>query len=404
MAYNLLLKGHKCKVYYAHFPLPTSIQIIYIIISMKHLIVKICITAILLIACAPLSADDNAKVLGVNPQLIDQALKGKELIFERKYDEATRLFQTIENEYPTSPTGLAGQMAIWQVKMFECDDFRFKKQFEAAEKKYEKFATGELRKGDVPAWDYFVYGAADGMRGFFKTRQEQWWGALTNAMHAMRMLKQVKWMEPNFLDADLGFGAYTYWRSVVTKEIKILPFFTDRRNEGISLLKMAAERGKYIQDLANANLVFIYGNEDKYDQAIAIADRLLAKYPENIIMRYRKGLIYIWAKKYEQALKMFEEVYSMNPSIYKALMYQGVALTKMGKLVESKSALSKYIDIDKENEGRAIAHYWLGSIAETQKDIPLAIKHYEESLKLYKFKAAKIQLKKCKEAPLNTNL
>lgn len=333
------------------------------------------------------------KILGVDSDLISGALNGKDLIFRRKYDQAMELFKELELKYPDSPTGLAGQMAIWQVKMFEHDDFRYMTEFVSAEKKYDDFATATIRKGDVPPWDFFIYGAADGMRGFFKTRQGSWLGALSNAMHAVRMLDELKWREPNLVDTDLGFGAYIYWRSAITNEIKILPFFSDRRKEGINLLQNVVKNGKYAGDLALGNLIFIYGNENKYDDAIKVADQLLEKYPENIIVRYQKGRVFMWAKKYDKALEMFEECYKMDPTIYKALLYEGMVYIRMRKIAEAKDALTKYVSTDSEKYGLAVGYYWLGRVAEAENNKPQAIEYYTKSLTYDKLKESQSRLK-----------
>lgn len=356
---------------------------------MRKLVTLLVLAGILL--SFQLSAGD--KILGVDPLLINGALQGKDLIFRRKYDQAMELFKQLEQKYPKSPTGLAGQMAIWQVKMFEHDDFRYMKEFVSAEKKYNDFATATIRKGDIPPWDFFIYGAADGMRGFFKTRQGNWLGSLSNAMHAVRMLDELKWREPNLIDADLGFGAYIYWRSAITNEIKILPFFRDRRKEGINLLQNVIKNGKYAGDLALGNLIFIYGNENKYGDSIKVADQLLEKYPENIVVRYQKGRVFMWAKKYNEALKMFEECYVMDPTIYKALLYEGTVYIRMGKIGEAKSALTKYVSVDSEKYGLAVGYYWLGRVAEAENNKPQAIEYYTKSLTYDKLKESQSRLK-----------
>ncbi len=337
---------------------------------------------------------EETKVLGVSPALTEKAVYGKELIFRREYSKAAQLFDSIQKEYPKSPTGIAGKLAVWQTRMFEYDDLRYKNQYAAIEKEYKKFSTKHLRSGDVSPWDLFVYGAIDGMIGFFRTREERWLSALSNAMHAMRMLKRLKHLEPNFLDMDLGFGAYTYWRSVVTKQIKILPFFKDRRKEGIALVEKVARNGTYAKDLALANLVFIYGNEDEYQKAIQSADKLLAIYPENIIIRILKGRVLIWSKKYDAAISLFKEIYQMDPSNNKALFYQGMAFAKKKEYEAAKPILDQYLGVEKDPWGRAMGLYYIGLIAEAQKDYPKARDAYQQSIKVHKLKAAKKRLSK----------
>ena len=357
---------------------------------MKRLLL---ISLLLLIPIGTVIAEES-KVLGVSPALIEKALYGKELIFRRQYDKATQLFKEIEKEYPVSPTGISGQLAIWQTRMLEYDDLRFKNQYMALEKRYKSFSTKHLRTENVAPWDLFVYGAIDGMIGFFRTREERWLSALSNAMHATRMLKQLKHLEPNFLDMDLGFGAYTYWRSVVTQQIKILPFFSDKRKEGIAMVEKVAQRGTYAKDLALGNLVFIYGNEDDYNKAIQSADKLLAIYPENIIIRILKGRVLIWSKKYDAAISLFKEIYQMDPLNNKALFYQGVAVAKKKDYAVAKPLFDQYLNVEKDPWGRAMGLYYLGLIAETEKDYPTARGYYEKSINVHKLKAAKKRLSK----------
>jgi tetratricopeptide (TPR) repeat protein len=332
--------------------------------------------------------------LGVDPALIDAMMQGKDLMFQRRYSEALNHFDNIQNNFPESVGGFFGKMAVWQVRMFENDDFRFKSKYEVAEKEYDKFTTRQLRKGDVPPWELFVHGAADGMRGFFKGRQGKWFRALSHGMHAMRMFKQLKWKEPNFVDTDLGFGMYKFWRSVFTNELKILPFFSDARAEGVALVKKVATSGKYATDLAIGNLVFIYGQENQHDKAIAAANQILAKFPNNLIMKYQKGRNYLWAKRYDEALATFEDVYNSDPAITKALLQQGIALYKKKEYDGSRLILEKFIAVDKEKEYLAIAYYWLGRIAENNKDKETAMVSYKKSLSFHKLKASNARLKK----------
>jgi hypothetical protein len=62
---------------------------------------------------------------GVSPlsEIEQKAIIGRDLIFHRKYEEATQYFKKLALDYPSSLTGSFGQMAIWQAKMFEITIF-----------------------------------------------------------------------------------------------------------------------------------------------------------------------------------------------------------------------------------------------------------------------------------------
>lgn len=350
---------------------------------------------ILILICTSSSAlFAREKILGVNPALIEAAMQGKKMMFQRKYSAALNHFQKIQADYPDSITGLFGQMAVWQVRMFENDDFRFASKYNQAEKEFEKYSLRQLRKGGLPSWELFVHGAADGMRGFFKGRQGKWMSSLSHGLHAMRMFKQLKFQEPNFVDTDLGFGMYKFWRSVFTNEIKFLPFFSDQRPQGLKLVQNVAKNGKYSRDMAQANLIFMYGQENRHDMAIQTANKLLAIYPNNVIIKYQKGRNLLWAKKYDEALKSFEDIYKAAPSITKALYQQGVVLFRKKEYERSKATFEKFLTVDKSNEYNGYTYYYLGRIAEVNKDEVGAIELYKKALSLYKVKAAKTRLGK----------
>ena len=145
---------------------------------------------------------------------------------------------------------------------------------------------------------------------------------------------------------------------------------------------------------AYGNMWNIYGNEDDYNKAIQSADKLLAIYPENIIIRILKGRVLIWSKKYDAAISLFKEIYQMDPLNNKALFYQGVAVAKKKDYAVAKPLFDQYLNVEKDPWGRAMGLYYLGLIAETEKDYPTARGYYEKSINVHKLKAAKKRLSK----------
>ena len=90
---------------------------------------------------------------------------------------------------------------------------------------------------------------------------------------------------------------YDYWRSVLTKGLNFIPFFGDKREQGIAAVLNVICNGRYAVKLAEANMAFIFAREKKFDKAREILDRYLKEYPDNIILRQLSGDIYIDSKK-----------------------------------------------------------------------------------------------------------
>lgn len=283
-----------------------------------------------------------------NADIISDAEKGEELLFARNYDEGIKVFEQIEKDYPESPTGSFGQMAAWQVRMFENQDFRFREEFESAEKRFEA-SVWKMLKNYPCSWDLFVAGAGYGMRGFYYARDGKWFRALGSAVRAVQILKRLLWSDKDFVDAELGVGMYEYWRSVMTKSIHFLPFFGDHRKDGIEKIQKVADAGKFAAPLAEANLGFIYAQEKDFSKARVIVDKYLKKYPNNIILRQLSGNIFYDIKDYPNAIKEFKKILAIDSAMTKTYFKLGRIYSRMpGHATEAIIYFNEFIKTNPE--------------------------------------------------------
>lgn len=287
--------------------------------------------------------------------VISETLKGQELLFQRDYPSALKLFAEIERNYPDSPSGTFGQMAALQVMMFENLDFRFRKEFDEVEKRFERVAA-KMLEGSPTSFDLFMAGSGCGMRGFYYMRDGKWFRALGSALRAMQLLKRALWQDPNFIDAYLGLGMYDYWRSVLTKSINFLPFFSDKRGEGIAKVERVVREGKYGTELARTNLAFVYANEKQYSRSREIVSSFLAKYPNNIIVRQLSAKLYFLARKFDDAIGEYNKILEIDPAMTKSLYYIGTAyLYKRGEALKAKQYFEQFLATDPEKEWAQMA-------------------------------------------------
>lgn len=310
-------------------------------------------------------------------------MEAQRFLFERNYDAALKVFQDMEREHPESPTGAFGQMAVWQLRMFENLDFRFRAEYEEAQRRFEKIVDEFSKMRTVEAWDLLIAGAGLGMRGFFFLRDGKWFRAFGSAIRAVRFLRQAAWQDPNFIDPRLGIGMYDYWRSVLTTELYFLPFFGDRRKEGIEAVKLVMARGQYTIDLAKANLATIYIEERRYNEAITLLDNLLDTYPQNIILRQFKARAYMVQRSYDLAIKEHRQVLEIDPGITKSWFFIGYAAAqRAGTRDTAIEALEKYLGTSPEKKWEANTHSWLGRIFELKGDRIRAKEEYEKAVEL----------------------
>ncbi len=130
-------------------------------------------------------------------------------------------------------------------------------------------------------WAQFYAGAAYAYKSAQLSRDGKYWPAYRAIQSSLDYLEPLIRQDSTFCDALLGVGTYQYWRSRVTIKFSWLPFFPDRRREGIAKILHASRCSRFSPASAWSNLTWIYIKEKNYDQAIHYARLGLEKYPSS---------------------------------------------------------------------------------------------------------------------------
>ena len=318
--------------------------------------------------------------------VITKALAGQEMIFARRYEDATKVFEELKRDYPESPAGWFGKMAVLEMRMFEREDFHLAGEFEAEAKEGAAKAAAVLQRYTPSPWDLFLAGSLLGLEGFYKARKGEWWGAYTAGGKSRQIFRRVKEMDPSFVDADFGLGMYIYWRSVFAKEISFLKIFPDRRAEGIAIVERVAEKGRFAKELARANLGIMHLEDGRFEAARKIFADYVARYPGSVILRQMLGRSLLQLKKYDEAVAQFREVMKIEPALKKPHYFVGAALVLLGdpsRFAEAEAELKKFLGMEKGGKyWPSYAHYWLGRLAELKGDAAAAKAEYDAAVSL----------------------
>lgn len=254
--------------------------------------------------------------------LASEAMAAQEKIFERDYPTALQMFKTLEQNYPNHPIGPFGQMALWEMRELENENFAYEKEYQAAaDKAIALMDRLPAVQTNLSEWDLFVLSSGYGLQGFHHARKSEWWRAYIDGNKARHYLKKLIWAHPEFYDASMGLGMYDYYRSVFTARLRFLPFFPDKRESGIAQVKITIEKGTYANRLGVANLALIYLNERRYVEAQTLLEDLLQRYPRNTILRMFLGKAYFFEGQYAKALAAFQTVEKIDPTLTKAHTY-----------------------------------------------------------------------------------
>ncbi len=353
---------------------------------MARRIIALLIIAAALIGAAPasLAAEEAAPALS-QEEVIARTIEGQERIFARDYPAAEAIFDALIKDAPDSPAGPFGRMAMLEVRMLEREDFHLEKLFQEASREGQRRAAAVLQRYNPSAWDLFLSGALIGLDGFFKARKDQWWEAYTQGGKSRQIFRRIKAMDPSFADADFGLGMYIYWRSVFTRDLWFLHMFPDKRAEGIAIVERVAREGRYVVNMAKANLVIMYFEERRFADARRLLEEFLARYPKNLVLKRLMGKTLISLRQFDAAVAQFRGILAIDPEITQPHYFIGAALVTKGDpagFAEAERELKQFLKVQGGRYWPAHAHYWLGRLHEARGEKQAAASEYNAALAL----------------------
>jgi len=107
-------------------------------------------------------------------------------------------------------------------------------------------------------------------------------------------------------DAYLGLGNYYYHCSAKAGILRRVGLISDKRDEGIRLVKISAERGMFSQLAARSNLAWLAIDREDYDDAVQIITKLLKEYPHRRAFLWAMGRARMKQKNWSEAIKTYE--------------------------------------------------------------------------------------------------
>lgn len=275
------------------------------------------------------------------PEISDAILRAYDLALERKYEDARRICEQLERDYPDDPAGSAGLMVLYQVMMLENDDYAYDRELKAAAERNQAAIVRFLKSAPKNPWYYTLVGTGWGIQGIYYLRQDQYLRGFYRGYNGLRYLRVALKMNPDDWEARLGLGVFIYYSSAYTS---FLPFFfPDRRAEGIREVEQAGKYRPYLYEVSRIALYHIYNNEHDYDRGLAIMQELLARRPQFVVYDQFAGRALIQKGDYRGALPYYRRIQELDPSLYLPLFKLGECYFKLGEDREAKAYLEKFL-------------------------------------------------------------
>jgi tetratricopeptide (TPR) repeat protein len=240
--------------------------------------------------------------------------EGMDLLYKENFSAAIRIFTGIKDKYPWHPIGYFLMAAALDAKMyFYYSNFLEAEFMKNCEKSIE-IGEALLQKEPNDKWLLFFVGGSYGTMGVFQARYKNYISAFRNGWTGVSLLKQIYAMDPAFSDVLYGLGTYHYWSSRFSKALWWMPGLRDERATGIQQLEKCIETGEYTKLPSGTNLLRIFIEEERYDDAIKLAERYLKLYPNNRFFLFGMAEAHYLSGNIEEAERIFTYILDLVDS------------------------------------------------------------------------------------------
>lgn len=352
------------------------------------------------------------------PEFMALAEEGFAHIRNLDYDEAEQIFSRLQVRYPAHPAPpLYRAAVVWLRELFEraeLDLDRFvspgyftrpperpmdpkrRQAFERLIREGQQRAQAVLDRSAGHADARYFLSASYGIQAAFTfTIDRSSLQALKHGKAAYREQRALVDENPAYYDAYVGVGLYEYVVASLPWYVKWLASLTGHhgsKERGVGYLTLATEKSQYVADDARVLLMVIFVRERRYEEALALAQGLGAKFPRNYLFHLNQAQILERAGRTDQAAHIYGEVVALaeaGRSHYDKIPLAtfryttGTKLMDLGDLSGSLRQFERSVEDSRTPEReRALAHLRAGQILDLRGHRDAATAHYHEVLRL----------------------
>jgi tetratricopeptide (TPR) repeat protein len=237
-------------------------------------------------AASPLSPVDSAKVLMVS----------------QNYVKSESLLREVILSHPENLEALYLFLAVEQTKILDYESYSIESDtFITRAYSTLAFLNKKLpeKKGRDKLDCLFFIGSTLGGMSILQAKVGNWPSAVHSGLSSVSYFKKVIKTDPAYFPAYLGIGFFNYYLS---ENLKWLPFFGDKRKEGLEQIRLATKSDFPYSLVARNSLCWILVENNDYRAADSIASSVLKELPDNTIFVRLKARIALWKKEWPDAI------------------------------------------------------------------------------------------------------
>lgn len=230
-------------------------------------------------------------------------------VYEENFESALNRCGQLADQYPEHPVGYFFRTCVYDTLIRDYYDYRYYPSFDnavnAAITKAEALVEITTKNHTPDVWAHFYLGGALGYRGLHRFQKNEWIQAFSDGIAGVKQLDACLDINPQMYDAYYGLGCFYYWKSAKSRVLWFLPFIRDERAKGIKYLHIAIDNGNYTFMEAQFALLKVLNNEQKYEQVIKQADKLISVHQQDIYSRTQKAFAYEGLEQWDDAAHIY---------------------------------------------------------------------------------------------------
>src|SRR5882672_6094964 len=274
-----------------------------------------CFLVFVSLTAAPISAVAQASVsswLGDSERARFGQLResGFQALYNLDYQTARQDFSEISERFPQHPAGhqfLASalwietlyntrrlQSSLYSSRSFyanseEKPDPKVVEQFRGHIREAQKLSQARLKQYPQDVEALYFLGATEALKACFEEAVERrHLAALRDGQEAVDHHRAALKLDPNFHDAEVTIGLYSYVVGSLPFPAKLLAGIIGARGSkkrGLATIERVATQGKTAVDQAKTLLIVLYTREKRYAEAATLAQEFAARFPRNYLYR-----------------------------------------------------------------------------------------------------------------------
>lgn len=208
--------------------------------------------------------------------------RGIQLSGQQNYDAAMGAFDRAIHSHPSHPAGYLNKAILMMVMSLDFETPVKMPDYLDLLEKTEQLGTRMNEASSTAAEGLYYLGMARSYIAYYHFRDgENWLSGLSHGLKATGYLEDCLEKNPKAYDAMTGVGTYKYWKSKNMSFLTWTPLVDDERHAGINLLRLAEIKSDYTSQQATNSLIWIYIEEERWNDAIRSARGILRRFPEN---------------------------------------------------------------------------------------------------------------------------